>query len=227
MTLANVIRTSAMLFAATTALAAPAKAAESSAVPMTLVVYQAGPSWKQGQPPEQQNLGPHFGYVGKLFKEGRIVAFGPQTDAVLGYYVLRGSGSDIAKQFAAGDPGIKDNVFKMASELPWAVAVNGFAANVKDSTYFILRYKPGKNWVSGKPVTEQDIGAHFGYMVEQAKKGVVLAAGPSMAGDEGIYVVTGDKAAIKELIANDPGVKQGIFEPQTIGWNVLGMQAAQ
>jgi uncharacterized protein YciI len=221
-----------MLKAALTALcltipaAAPA-AAESAPTPMTLVIYEAGTGWKQGEAPEKQNLGPHFGYVGDLFKAGKIVAFGPQTDAVRGYYVLLGAEPAVADEFVKNDPGFRENIFKPVAKLGWAVAVNAFQPNMKDHSYSILRYKPGANWVKGKTVTEQDIGAHFGYMVEQSTKGVVLAAGPSLAGDEGLYVVQGSKADIDKLVAGDSGVTSGIFAPQIIGWNVLGMHPAK
>jgi uncharacterized protein YciI len=212
---------------ATTAIAPTAAKSAPAPTPMTLVVYEAGSAWKQGEAPDKQNLGPHFGYIGDLFKAGKIVAFGPQTDAVRGYYILKGAEPSIADEFVTSDPGFKEGIFKPLEKLGWAVAVNAFQPNLKGQSYFILRYKPGAKWVAGKTVTEQNIAAHFGYMIEQSKMGVVLAAGPTMTGDEGLYVVKGSKADIDKLVAADPGVTSGIFAPQIIGWNVLGMQPAK
>lgn len=195
--------------------------------PMTIVIDEAGPAWKQGRPMAEQNMGPHLGYVGELFKAGKIVAYGTQTDAVRGYYVLAGAEPSVAENFIKGDPGIRDGVLKNASHFGWGVAVNGFAPNKKGESYFIMRYAPGSKWVQGKTVTEQAIGPHFGYMIEKSKTGLVVAAGPSLAGDEGIYVVRGSKADVDKLIADDPGVKAGIFKPQVFGWNVLAMQSAK
>jgi uncharacterized protein YciI len=211
----------------TTAAIAPTQAQAPQVTPMTIVIYEAGPGWLKDVPPEKQNLGAHFGYVGGLFKDGQVIAFGPQTDAVRGYYVLRGADASVADSFIAGDPGIKDNIFKPVARLGWGVAVNAFHENMKGDTYFILRYKPGPKWVKGKTVAEQDIGPHFGYMIEQSKKGLILAAGPAMAGDEGLYVAKGSKADVDTLIAADPGITSGIFAPDVFGWNVLGMQAAK
>jgi uncharacterized protein YciI len=211
----------------TTTAIAPVMAETPQVTPMTIVIYEASTGWKQGVAPEKQDLGPHFGYVGGLFKEGKVIAFGPQTDAVRGFYVLKGADKSVADGFIAGDPGIKDDIFKPVARLGWGVAVNAFHENMKGDTFFILRYKPGPNWIKDKPVTEQDIGAHFGYMVEQAKKGTVLAAGPAMAGDEGLYVAKGSKADIYALMAADPGITAGIFAPEVFGWNVLGMQATK
>jgi hypothetical protein len=195
--------------------------------PMTIVIYEAGLAWKEGKPPAEQNMGLHFAYVGELFKAGKVVAYGPQTDAVRGFYVLAGAEPSVADSFIKGDPSVKTGVLKPASRLSWGVAVNGFAPDKKGESYFIMRYAAGPNWVKGKTLTEQAIGPHFGYMIEQAKKGVVIAAGPSMAGDEGLYVVRGSKAGVDALIAADPGVKDGLFKPQVFGWNVLAMQASK
>lgn len=214
-----------LIFAASSAVASAQT--EPPPTPMTIVVYEAGVNWKQGKPPGEQNMGPHFGYVGELFKTGKVVAYGPQTDAVRGYYILAGAEPAAADDFVRNDPAVKDRVFKEAARLTWAVAVNGFEANKQGESYFILRFGPGAKWVKGKSVTEQNIAAHFGYMIEQSKKGVVVAAGPSMAGNEGLYVVRGTRAVVDALIAADPGVKGGIFKPQIIGWNVLAMQAAK
>lgn len=196
-------------------------------VPMTIVIYEAGPAWKEGKPPAEQNLGPHFGYVGALFKAGKVVAYGTQTDAVRGFYVLTGADASTVDGFIKDDPGIKDGILKPVSRPTWSVAVNGFAPNKQDESYFIMRYAAGPSWVKGRPLTEQAVGPHFGYMIDLSKKGVVVAAGPSMADDEGLYVVRGSKIEVDALIAADPGVKDGLFKPQVFGWNVLAMQASR
>ena len=64
-------------------------------------------------------------------------------------------------------------------------------------------------------------------MTEQAKAGVVLAAGPDGSGQEGWYVLRGDPAMLQQLLAGDPGTKSGVLKPVLVGWNVLGMQAAR
>lgn len=196
---------------------------------MTIVVDEAGPAWKRGRPLEEQNMGPHLGYVAELFKAGKVVAYGTQgeTNEVRGFYVLAGSEPGVAQSFIGNDPGVRDGVLKNASRIGWAVAVDAFVPAAAGEKYSILRYRAGPKWAKGKSVSEQDISAHFGYMIEQSKRGVVVAAGPSLAGDDGLYVVRGEKAAVSALIASDPGVVNGIFKPEIIAWNVLAMQASR
>ena len=48
---------------------------------MTIVVDEAGPAWKRGRPLEEQNMGPHLGYVDGLFKTGKVIAYGAQGES--------------------------------------------------------------------------------------------------------------------------------------------------
>lgn len=194
--------------------------------PMTIMIYEAGPAWKAGRPMQEQGLGPHLAYVGGLFSRGRLVAYGPQADAVRGYYVLAGGDPASASRFVADDPAIKARIFKAEAPHAWAVLIDGFRAKEPDQAYAILRMQPGPNWAAGKTLSGQDVSAHFAYMADKAKAGVVVAAGPDGSGQEGWYVVRGDRAAIDGLLAADPGVKGGVLKPVVVTWNVLDMQAS-
>lgn len=218
--------------AATIATAAIGAAAHAQSapqpVPMTIVIHEAGPAWKPGKPPQEQDLDPHFGYVGEIFKQGRLIAYGTQTDAVRGYYILNTADPAKVKAFVDGDPAIKKGVLKAAGTLGWGVLINAFATNQKGESFFLMRYKPGASWMKGKPLTEQNTSAHFGYITEQTKKGVVVAGGPKSTADEGIYVIrAADKAAANAFIAADPGVASGVFKPVALGWSVIAMQPAK
>jgi uncharacterized protein YciI len=108
------------------------------------------------------------------------------------------------------------------------VLIDAFAPKMEGQSYFILRYRPGARWIAGKSLTEQDIGAHLGYITEKTKAGMVVAGGPRRAGDEGIYLVRLANAEQAEgFVAADPGVAAGIFKPEIIAWNVLGMRASK
>lgn len=90
----------------------------------TILIYEAGPSWKAGQPVSAQDLAPHLGYVSKAFAEGRVIAYGTEDSqtVVRGYYVLRGAG--VADAFAADDPGLRSPLYGRAGNhgLPARVA---------------------------------------------------------------------------------------------------------
>jgi uncharacterized protein YciI len=195
------------------------------AKPMTIVIHEAGPAWKSGEPPQAQDLNTHFAYVGEAFNQGRLIAYGTQTDAVRGYYLLKTADSEVVKSFIDQDPAVKSGVLRSAATVGWGVLINAFAANRKDERFFLMFYKPGANWVKGKMLAGQNIGAHLSYIADQTKKGIVVAGGPASAGDEGIYVIrAASREAADAFTAADPGVMSGTFKPEVIGWNVIAMQ---
>ena len=193
--------------------------------PMTIVVYEAGPAFKAGRPLNEQPLGPHLGYVAERFKAGDVVAYGTEAGkTVRGYYVLKGAEPEVAKSFVVNDPGVTAHVLRPATSHVWQVIINGFSTSTPGQAFTILRMTPGPKWVKGKPLIEQDVQAHFGYMVAQAKAGVVIAAGPDGSGQQGWYVLNGDVAAANRLLADDPGTRSGVLKPVVVAWNVIAMQ---
>lgn len=196
--------------------------------PMTIVVYEAGANWKDGKAPNEQDLGPHFGYVADKLKDGTLVANGLQTDAIRGYYVVGSGDPAVVKDYLDNDPALKGGVLKVAEQIGWGVLIKAFAPAKPGEAYFILRYTPGKSWEAGKSLMDQAIGPHFSYITEKAKAGMIVGGGPNLSADGGIYIVKlADKSAAKAFVAHDPGVKSGVFAPSIIGWNVLNMQAAK
>ena len=198
--------------------------------PMAIVVYDGSTGWKTGKPMNEQNIGAHIEYMGKLFKQGTLIANGPEanTDPLRGYYIFNTGDEAKIKTIIANDPGVKDHVLKSSEVMGWGVLINQFAANKEGEHFYILRYKPGQNWVKGKLLNEQNIGEHFSYITEETKQGVVVAGGPKSTGDEGIYIIhAADKNTVDSFIAKDPGVTAGIFAPVIIDWTVLQMQAAK
>ena len=70
----------------------------------------------------------------------------------------------------------------------------------------------------------RNVGPHFGYMIEQSKAGLVLAAGPSAAGREGFYIVKATRPELDKLLADDPGRQSGLLKPEVLPWHVLDMK---
>lgn len=77
--------------------------------------------------------------------------------------------------------------------------------------YFVFLYKPGTNWLLGKPPLEQPLGGHFKYMSELAglKKLVVGGGFLDGAGAMGILQVETLEEA-ETLVAKDPAVADNI-----------------
>lgn len=203
-------------------------AAETAPKPMMILIYEPGPAWQPGKPPQEQNLQPHFDYLQSQFREGLVVAFGTQADVVRGYYVLDTADIARAKTFMDNDPALQTGLLKKVDAITWSVLINGFADKLAGDQFFLLRYTPGASWRKGAPLTAQNVGEHVGYMKQQAEIGVVVAAGPNAGADEGLYVIrAADAAAAETFIAADPGVTAGVFKPELLGWNVIAMQRAR
>jgi uncharacterized protein len=203
--------------------------AATASSPRTLYTleYVAGPNWKAGLPPQQQELGPHFGYVAKLFKDHTLVANGIYGDEVRGLYVLSVGSEGEANRIVAEDPAIKSGVLVLDRVAPWTVLFDGFGATESaDASYFILDYGPGEKWVPNKPATEQNLAAHMGYMAEKLHEGKLIAAGPVGGTDHGRYIVaTSSKEAAQAMVVADPGVRAQVVRASLRPWFPAQRQA--
>jgi uncharacterized protein YciI len=87
-------------------------------------------------------------------------------------------------------------------------------------TYLII-YRPGPGWVTGKPVTEQPLKEHGNYMLSLYRKGSMKMAGP-LGDDAGgaVLLEVSDEAEAKAIVANDPAVKSGIFVSEMHPWKL-------
>lgn len=96
--------------------AAPAQAQPAAAPqPLFLILYKAGPAWKPGVPATGQPLGAHGAYMGKLAKDGTLIAGGPYADADGGMAILRAADAAAARAILAADPAVTGGV--MVGEL--------------------------------------------------------------------------------------------------------------
>jgi uncharacterized protein YciI len=103
---------------------------------------------------------------------------------------------------------------------------HGLAATVNPqetatkATYLII-YRPGPAWLTGKSVTEQPLKEHGKYMLSLYIKGSMRLAGPLTDNTGGAVLLdVSDEAEAKAIVANDPAVKSGIFVYEMHPWKL-------
>jgi len=88
------------------------------------------------------------------------------------------------------------------------------------ATYLVL-YRPGPAWLTGKSVMEQPLKEHGKYMLSLYIKGSMKLAGPltDNAGGAVLLEASGEAEA-KAVVANDPAVKSGVFVYEMHPWKL-------
>lgn len=89
------------------------------------------------------------------------------------------------------------------------------------STYLVI-YRPGPAWISGKPVTEQPLKEHGKYMLSLYKNGVLKFAGPftDNAGGAAVFEAENEDEA-KAVVAADPAVISKVFLSELHPWGLV------
>src|SRR4030095_11203976 len=88
------------------------------------------------------------------------------------------------------------------------------------TTYLVI-YRPGPAWLSGKTVMEQPLKEHGRYMLSLYIKGSMRLAGPLTDNAGGAVLLdVSDEAEAKAIVANDPAVKSGIFVYEMHPWKL-------
>lgn len=88
-----------------------------------------------------------------------------------------------------------------------------------EMSLFAFIYRPGPAWIEGKPMQEQALGPHLGFMQKLQGEGRLLVAGPLLEANGGIAVVRAkDKEEADGLLAKDPAVTSGIFLADAHSW---------
>lgn len=88
------------------------------------------------------------------------------------------------------------------------------------ATYLVL-YRPGPAWLTGKSVMEQPLKEHGKYMLSLYMKGSMKLAGP-LTDDAGgaVLLEVSNEAEAKAIVTNDPAVKGGIFLYEMHPWKL-------
>jgi hypothetical protein len=91
-------------------------------------------------------------------------------------------------------------------------------AETSPTTYLVV-FRPGPQWLPGKPLRE-----HGAYMLDLYRRGVLKHAGGFMDDSGGAMVFeAADEPAARELIIKDPAVAAGVFQLQR--WRLVDWEA--
>lgn len=93
-------------------------------------------------------------------------------------------------------------------------------ATASKVTYLVL-YRPGPAWLTGKSVMEQPLREHGKYMLSLYTKGSMKLAGP-LTDDAGgaVLLEVSDESEAKAIVTNDPAVKGGVFVYEMHPWKL-------
>lgn len=88
------------------------------------------------------------------------------------------------------------------------------------SKHFVFLYRPGPNWISGKPVSDQSLEDHLDYLLNLSSRGLVTIGGPFQDGSGGLVIAEAtDVEEAKELVNRDPAIRQSTLTADVFEWN--------
>lgn len=100
-------------------------------------------------------------------------------------------------------------------------SARGPAKDPSKQTYLVV-YKPGPKFLTGKPMSEQPLTEHFKYMVSLYSSGVMRFAGPFAkdAGGAVVFEAATEDEALK-VVRNDPAVADQFFVFELNRWDLV------
>jgi uncharacterized protein YciI len=152
----------------------------------------------------------HLANINRLAKEGKLIAAGP-FDEGGGIFIFNTPSTDLVKEWLKPDPGIQANRWNIEI-LPYYPRM-GEVCSVKEPyemvTYNFVRFVPNimKYNITDLPTIFKK---HYDYMKLLSNTGNVIAESIFGDSDGGILVMKGELQ--KEVIENDPAVKEGLLE---------------
>ncbi|EFH79597.1 YciI family protein [Ktedonobacter racemifer] len=99
--------------------------------------------------------------------------------------------------------------------------------------YFPFEYLPGPNWIQGKPVMEQPLQGHVGYMLQLHAQGILAWGGAFTGGSfsaeaGGLNIIAANNLEDACRIMNaDPAIRDGICVYKVRPWMPLLRAAFQ
>ena len=106
----------AVLAGAFTSGAAAATQAQAQASPapqaeLFVILYRAGPTWRQGRPMQEQDLAAHARYMRSLADSGALLMAGPLTTLDGGLVVVQAKDLAAARAMMQADPAVTGKIF--------------------------------------------------------------------------------------------------------------------
>jgi uncharacterized protein len=90
------------------------------------------------------------------------------------------------------------------------------------ATTYLVVYRPGPAWLSGRPMDEQPLKEHGRYMLGLYANGTMKMAGSFSDGAGGAAMIeVADESAARALVAADPGVASGVFAAEMHPWALV------
>jgi uncharacterized protein len=86
---------------------------------------------------------------------------------------------------------------------------------------YLVLYRPGPTWLTGKSIMEQPLKEHGKYMLSLYIKGSMKLAGPLTDNAGGaVLLEVANEAEAMAIVTNDPAVKSGVFVYELHPWKL-------
>lgn len=153
----------------------------------------------------------HLENIGKLAREGKLVVAGP-FEGGGGIFILNTGNFEEAEKWVQTDPAVQAGRFKLEL-LPWKTRVGKpclASPDAEMAKFSFIRYEPHQTKfnIRQAPLLFK---AHDDYMKKVLEAHDVVTEGLFVPNDGGVLIVEGEPD--RELIMNDPAVRDGILYP--------------
>ena len=154
----------------------------------------------------------HMANMGKLSKEGRLVAAGP-FDGGGGIFIFKTASVKDVTEWIAPDPGVQAKRWNIEM-LPYEPRIGGICPvgeKYEMTTYTFVHFKP-KVYKFNVQEAGATVEAHDKFVKELSNGGNVITHASFGGMDGAILIMKGDVQ--QEAILEDPAVKEALFEPE-------------
>jgi uncharacterized protein YciI len=151
----------------------------------------------------------HMDNIGRLAKEGKLVAAGP-FEGGGGIFIFKSNSIPEVKEWLATDPGVKAERWNVEI-LPYTPRIGSVCLvgePYQMTMYNFIHYKSKKE----NPNASKDFKSHDKYLKKIIAQNKIITEGVFGEGNGGILVTEGE--VTKELIEKDPAIISGFLEVQ-------------
>jgi uncharacterized protein YciI len=154
----------------------------------------------------------HMGNMGKLHKEGKMLAAGP-FDGGGGIFIFRASTVAEITEWISPDPGVQAKRWNIEI-LPWEPLVGGICPvgeKYEMTNYTFIHFKP-KVFKFNVQEAGETVASHNKFIKELAKDGNVITHASLGGIDGSVVIMKGDVQ--QDVFLKDPSVAGALFEPE-------------